>query len=112
LLDAKQFTAFSADQPRSIEAGGAFSLFGGHIIGRTWNWFRISDRSGRARVTGPEGVFHRAIRTKPQGSGTHLVFDHIGSGRFRDILPTVGSPPLGAAQKIFTRTQAAAFHPC
>ena len=35
LLDANQFTAFSG-RPAEInrEVGGAFSLFGGHIVGR------------------------------------------------------------------------------
>jgi activator of HSP90 ATPase len=35
LLDSKQFTAFSG-RPADInrEVGGAFSLFGGHIVGR------------------------------------------------------------------------------
>jgi activator of HSP90 ATPase len=81
LLDANQFTAFSG-RPAEInrEVGGAFSLFGGHIIGR--NLELLSNHrivQAWRVVTWPEGVYSIAkFELKPHGSGTRLVFDHIG----------------------------------
>jgi activator of HSP90 ATPase len=81
LLDAKQFTEFSG-RPTEInrEVGGAFSLFKGHIIGRNVELIP-NQRIVRAWrvVTWPEGTFSIVrFELKSQGSGTHLVFDHIG----------------------------------
>jgi activator of HSP90 ATPase len=81
LLDTKQFSAFSA-RPAEIhrEVGGAFSLFGGHIIGRNVELVP-SQRIVQAWrvVTWPEGVYSIArFELKAQGSGTRLVFDHVG----------------------------------
>jgi len=81
LLDSKQFTEFSG-RPAEInrEVGGAFSLFKGHIIGRNLELVpnqRIV-QAWRA-VTWPEGAYSIVtFELKPQGSGTHLVLDHIG----------------------------------
>jgi activator of HSP90 ATPase len=81
LLDSKQFTEFSG-RPAEInrEVGGAFSLFKGHIIGR--NVELVPNRrivQAWRVVTWPEGAYSIArFELKPQGSGTHLVFDHIG----------------------------------
>ena len=81
LLDTKQFTAFSG-RPAEInrDVGGAFSLFGGHIIGRNVELVpnqRIV-QAWRA-VTWPEGVYSIArFELKAQGSGTRLVLDHTG----------------------------------
>jgi len=81
LLDANQFTAFSG-RPAEIDkkVGGPFSLFGGHIIGR--NVELLSNQrivQAWRVVTWPEGVYSIAkFELKPQGSGTRLVFDHIG----------------------------------
>jgi activator of HSP90 ATPase len=81
LLDANQFTAFSG-RPAEInrEVDGAFSLFGGHIIGR--NVELLSNHrivQAWRVVTWPEGVYSIAkFELKPHGSGTRLVFDHIG----------------------------------
>ena len=81
LLDAKQFSAFST-MPAEInrEVGGAFSLFGGHIIGR--NVELVPNRrivQAWRVVDWPEGVYSIArFELKAQGSGTHLVFDHTG----------------------------------
>ena len=81
LLDAKQFTALSG-RPAEInrEAGGAFSLFGGHIIGRNVELVPNQRIVQAWRVvTWPEGVYSIArFDLKAQGSGTRLVFDHIG----------------------------------
>ena len=81
LLDAKQFSAFSA-RPAEInrEVGGAFSLFGGHIIGRNMELVPNQRIVQAWRVvTWPEGVYSIAkFDLKAQGSGTHLVFEHTG----------------------------------
>jgi activator of HSP90 ATPase len=81
LLDTKQFTAFSG-KPAEIdrEVGGAFSLFGGHIIGRNLELVPNQRIVQAWRVvTWPEGVYSIAkFELKTQGSGTHLVFDHVG----------------------------------
>jgi activator of HSP90 ATPase len=81
LLDANQFTAFSG-KPAEInrEVGGAFSLFGGHIIGRNVELLPNSRIVQAWRVvTWPEGVYSIAkFELKPHGSGTRLVFDHTG----------------------------------
>jgi activator of HSP90 ATPase len=81
LLDTKQFNAFSA-MPAEInrEVGGAFSLFGGHIIGRNLELIPNKRIVQAWRVVDwPEGVYSIAkFELKPQGNGTHLVFDHTG----------------------------------
>ena len=81
LLDSKQFSAFSA-RPAEInrELGGAFSLFGGHIVGRNVELVPNQRIVQAWRVvTWREGVYSIAkFELKAQGSGTHLVFDHTG----------------------------------
>jgi activator of HSP90 ATPase len=81
LLDSKQFAAFSG-RPAEInrEVGGAFSLFKGHITGRNVELIP-NERIVQAWrvVTWPEGAYSIVrFELKPQGLGTHLVFDHIG----------------------------------
>ena len=80
-LDANQFSAFSG-RPAKInrEVGGAFSLFGGHIIGRNLEVIPNQRIVQAWRVvTWPEGAYSIArFELKAQGSGTWLVFDHIG----------------------------------
>jgi activator of HSP90 ATPase len=81
LLDSKQFTEFSG-RPAEInrEVGGAFSLFKDHIIGRNLELIP-NERIVQAWrvVTWPEGAYSIVrFELKPQGSGTHLVFGHIG----------------------------------
>jgi activator of HSP90 ATPase len=81
LLDSKQFTEFSG-RPAEINrgAGGALSLFKGHIVGRNLELVP-NERIVQAWrvVTWPEGAYSIVrFDLKPQGSGTHLVFDHIG----------------------------------
>jgi len=81
LLGSKQFTEFSG-RPAEInrEVGGAFSLFKGHIIGRNLELVP-NERIVQAWrvVTWPEGAYSIVrFELKPQGSGTRLVFDHIG----------------------------------
>lgn len=81
LLDAKQFTAFSGKSAEiNREVGGAFSLFGGHIVGR--NLEVVPNRrivQAWRVVTWPEGAYSIArFELNAQGSETHLVFDHVG----------------------------------
>jgi uncharacterized protein YndB with AHSA1/START domain len=81
LLDGKQFTAFSA-RPAEIEraVGGAFSLFGGHIVGRNLELVPNQRIVQAWRVVAwPEGDYSIArFELKAQGTGTHLVLDHVG----------------------------------
>jgi activator of HSP90 ATPase len=81
LLDDKQFTAFSG-RPAEInsEVGGAFSLFKGHIVGRNLELIPNKRIVQAWRVvTWPEGAYSIVkFELKPQGSGTHVVLDHIG----------------------------------
>lgn len=82
LLDAKEFDKFSGVAGNQIhrEAGGAFSLFGGQILGR--NVELVPDRrviqAWRA-ASWPEGVYSIArFELSKQGDGARLVFDHTG----------------------------------
>jgi len=81
LLDAKQFAAFTG-LPATIDAheGGAFSLFGGVIVGRT-----IEIISGQLIVQAwrpthwDPGVYSVAkFEFRPSGTGTLVVLDHTG----------------------------------
>ena len=81
LLGNKKFTEFSG-RPAEInrEVGGAFSLFKGHIVGRNLE-FVPNQRIVQAwrAVRWPEGAYSIVrFELKSQGSGTYLVFDHIG----------------------------------
>ena len=71
-----------SERPAEInrEPGGAFSLFGGHIVGRNVELVpsRRIVQAWRV-VTWPEGVYSIVtFELKVQGSGTRLIFDHIG----------------------------------
>ena len=81
LLDSKQFSEFSGRAAEiNREVGGAFSLFKGHIIGRNLELIPNQRIVQAWRVvTWPEGAYSIVtFELKPQGSGTHLVLDHIG----------------------------------
>ena len=81
LLDSKQFSAFSARSAEiNREVGGAFSLFGGHIVGRNVELVPNQRIVQAWRVVDwAEGVYSIVkFELKAQGSGTHLVFDHTG----------------------------------
>ena len=81
LLNTKQFSEFSG-RPAEIngEVGGAFSLFKGHIVGRNVELVPNQRIVQAWRVVKwHEGAYSIArFELKPQGSGTRLVFDHIG----------------------------------
>jgi activator of HSP90 ATPase len=81
LLDAKKFTAFSGRAAEiNGEVGGAFSLFGGHIVGRNVELVPNQRIVQVWRVvTWPEGVYSIArFDFKSEGSGSQLLFTHIG----------------------------------
>jgi activator of HSP90 ATPase len=81
LLDSKQFAAFTG-MPANIDpaAGGAFSMFGGMIVGRNVELIpnqRIV-QAWRPTHWGP-GVYSLVkFELKPQGNGTLLILDHTG----------------------------------
>jgi activator of HSP90 ATPase len=81
LLDPKQFASFSG-RPAEIDpaVGGTFSLFKGHIIGRNLELVPNQRIVQAWRVvTWPDGAYSIArFELKLQGSGTRIIFDHIG----------------------------------
>ena len=82
LLDAKQFSQFTGGAPAQIDpaAGGAFSCFGGMIIGRNVE-LKPDARIVQAWRAGnwPEGVYS-VVRFELTGEGaaTTLTFDQSG----------------------------------
>lgn len=81
LLDSKKFTEFSGRAAEiNRDVGGASSLFKGHIITR--NLELVPNQrivQGWRVVTWPEGAWSIArFDLKPNGTGTHVVLDHIG----------------------------------
>lgn len=82
LLDAKRFSAFSGGRAAEInrEAGGAFSLFDGHIVGR--NLELVPNRrivQAWRPVSWPEGIYSIArFELVGQSSGTRVILDHTG----------------------------------
>ena len=81
LTDAKQFSACTgAPADISADVGGAFSIFGGHIIGRHLDMVPGKRLVQAWRVVDwPPGVFSIAsFELQPRGTGTHLLFTHTG----------------------------------
>jgi activator of HSP90 ATPase len=82
LLSSKDFAAFSG-APAEIDpkAGGAFTLFGGLIVGRNIELVPYHRIVQAWRATGDfaEGTYSLVkIELKPQNSQTKLVLDHTG----------------------------------
>jgi activator of HSP90 ATPase len=81
LLDAKQFTAFSG-LPAEIDPtpGGAFSLFGGQIVGRNIELIANQRIVQAWRPTHWDAGVYSIVRfeLKPHGAGSTLAFDHTG----------------------------------
>ena len=81
LLNGKQFGALTG-VPTEIaaEVGGAFSCFGGHIVGRNLELVPKRRIVQAWRVaTWPEGVYSIArFELKPRRAGTRVIFDHTG----------------------------------
>ena len=89
LLSSKQFSdctkrSFSMFTATSAQidpvAGGVFSVFDGHIIGRILELVPDQRIVEAWRVVDwPAGIYSIAkFEFKTQGSGTELIFDHIG----------------------------------
>jgi activator of HSP90 ATPase len=82
LLDSKRFSGFTGGQTAVIDpkAGGAFSCFGGHIVGRNVELLPHRRIVQAWRAAGwPDGVYSIArFELKSQGTGTHIAFDHTG----------------------------------
>jgi activator of HSP90 ATPase len=82
LLSTKDFATFSG-APAEIDpkAGGAFSLFGGMIVGRNVELVpnqRIV-QAWRPTADFPEGTYSLVkIELQPQGAGTRLMLEHTG----------------------------------
>jgi activator of HSP90 ATPase len=81
LLDAKQFAAFSG-APAEIDpkAGGAFSMFGGQIVGRNIELVSNQRIVQAWRPSHWEPGVYSIVEfvLKPQGSGTLVALDHKG----------------------------------
>jgi activator of HSP90 ATPase len=81
LLDSKQFAAFTG-MPATIDtaAGGAFSMFGGMIVGRNVELIPSQRIVQAWRPTHWEPGVYSIVKfeLKPQGSGTMLILDHTG----------------------------------
>jgi len=85
IIDQKQFAAFSG-MPATIDPtpGGAFSMFGGLIVGR--NIELVADQRPNPRIVqawrpthwepGVYSVVH--FEFKPRAAETTLIFDHTG----------------------------------
>ncbi len=81
LLDSKQFAAFTG-MPANIDSavGGAFSMFGGMIVGRNVELIANQRIVQAWRPTHWDPGVYSVVKfeLKPQGSGTLLILDHTG----------------------------------
>ena len=90
LLHAKQFAAFSG-APADIDpkVGGAFTLFGGLIVGRTVELIPGQRIVQAWRPTHWEPGVYSSVKfeLKPQGAETAVALDHRGfpQGEFDDL---------------------------
>ena len=90
LLDAKQFSGFSG-MPAEInrEAGGAFSMFGGRIVGRNIELVPAQRIVQAWRPASWDPGIYSIVRFefKERGRETTVVLDHTGfpEGNFRHL---------------------------
>jgi activator of HSP90 ATPase len=81
ILDSKQFAVFTG-MPATIDpaAGGAFSMFGGMIVGRNVELVPTQRFVQAWRPTHWDPGVYSVVKfvLKPQGSGTMLILDHTG----------------------------------
>ncbi len=81
ILDSKQFAAFTG-MPATIDpaAGGAFSMFGGMIVGRNVELIPSQRIVQAWRPTHWDPGVYSVVKfeLKPQGNGTTLILDHTG----------------------------------
>ncbi len=82
LLSSKDFSAFSgASAQIDPKVGGAFSMFGGLVVGRNVELVPNQRIVQAWRLTQefPEGTYSLVkIELKPKDSGTKLILDHTG----------------------------------
>lgn len=95
LLDSKQFAAFTG-MPATIDskAGGAFSMFGGIIVGRNVELIPSERIVQGWRPTHWDPGVYSIVRfeLKPQASSTLIVLDHTGfpEGEYDHLYPGWG----------------------
>jgi activator of HSP90 ATPase len=90
LLDSRQFAAFSGEPAQiSSEAGGAFSMFGGKIVGRNVELVPGQRIVQAWRPASWDSGIYSIVKfdLKEQGSRTKVVLDHSGfpEGSFRSL---------------------------
>lgn len=90
LLDSKQFSAFTgAPAQVTPDAGAAFSLFGGGILGRNVELLPAQRIVQAWRSAGWEPGVYSIVKFefKPRGSQTTVVLDHTGfaEGRYEHL---------------------------
>jgi activator of HSP90 ATPase len=90
LLDSKQFSAFTgAPAQVTPDAGAAFSLFGGGILGRNVELVPAQRIVQAWRSAGWEPGVYSIVKFefKPRGSQTTIVLDHTGfaEGRYEHL---------------------------
>ena len=96
LLDSKQFSAFTG-MPATIDpaAGGAFTMFGGMIVGRNIELVPGQRIVQAWRPTHWDPGVYSVVRfeLKPQGNGTLLILDHTGfpEGEYDSLFKGWGS---------------------
>jgi activator of HSP90 ATPase len=81
LLDSKQFTAFSGEPAEiSHDVGGAFTMFGGRIVGRNAELVPDQRIVQAWRPAYWEPGIYTLVRfeLKPEGSQTKVILDHTG----------------------------------
>jgi uncharacterized protein YndB with AHSA1/START domain len=104
LRNSKQFAAFTG-MPSNIDpaAGGAFSMFGGVIVGRNIELIPNQRIVQAWRPTHWDPGVYSIVKfeLKPQGSGTLLILDHSGfpEGEY-DHLRRMEIAILGAAEEV------------
>jgi activator of HSP90 ATPase len=107
LLDSKQFAAFTG-LPAEIDpkAGGAFSMFGGLIVGRNVELIPNQRIVQAWRPTHWDPGIYSIVKfdLKPQGSGTVMVLDHTGfpEGDFDSLASGWKSHYFEPLRKFFT----------
>lgn len=82
LLDSRQFASFTGGRPANIspKAGGAFSMFDGHIVGRNVE-LKTDTRIVQAwrAINWPEGVYSIVrFDIAAHGTGARLTMEHTG----------------------------------
>ena len=90
LLDSKQFAAFSGEPAEiSPQAGGAFSMFGGKIVGRSVELVPDQRIVQAWRPSYWEAGVYTLVKfeLKAEGVQTRVVLDHTGfpEGHFADL---------------------------